>query len=210
MVDKRHRGPTRPGRARPASASVAVVVSVTLIATACSSRIDGEVRPLPHHRTPSTTNPLSTIAAIPLVGPMPTDDPELRKVAEAYVAAFTEFARAFASGNADAPALAAFETGDALAAHRATLRTHIEAGESVRPADPSHAGVRVEEVRLLTDTTAYIKVCEIDDFVVFGRRTGTVIDPAAAHRSVEANESRADGSWRVSSFEESAERAPTC
>lgn len=88
-------------------------------------------------------------------------------------------------------------TGDHRIHTKSELGGNLARGEAVRLAEPSQYRVDVISATPQSDGSVILRVCRIDDRVVYKPATGEVVDDDVATKTVDARMVNEGGIWKV-------------
>jgi len=131
--------------------------------------------------------------------------PAQQAVAQGYFAAVQAFVAASAQPKLSETLLAATHAGPMLAAARKDISMLVKKDQAVRLPTFSKYLVRIDGVTL-GGATATVRLCSVDDGVLYERATGRVVDATVVSRLRRATMRRAGRRWQLVDRDSGAKR----
>lgn len=175
--------------------AVVVVTCAALAVAACGGASGSEDESAgTTTEAPTTTEPPTTTTTL---------DPQALALvdAEAAYLAYEEASNIAAAHpvNPQLPELQALITGDQRIHSNSELGGFLADGEAARPAEPSQYSVDVQTATAQADGSVLLRICRVDDSVVYKVSTGEVANDDVVTKTVDAVMVPEGGVWKVSS-----------
>ncbi len=122
--------------------------------------------------------------------------PAKRDIAEAYLHAVVAYIRSSQDPDPWAPALARTHVGPMLQAIRARETELASRGQAIRLPTPTRFTIRIDGLSI-DGSFAVLRVCEVDDGVVYRRASGRVIDGAIVSQRRRVTMQKSGARWRL-------------